>query len=44
MDYSTITDAVDFTTVGAAIITVFAAVALAKVALAGGRKLLSAIR
>lgn len=41
---SAITGAVDFSTVVAGIGTVFAAVVLVKVAMAGGRKLIAAIR
>ena len=41
---STITDAVDFATIVTGIGAVFAAVVVVKVAMAGGRKLIGAIR
>ena len=43
-DYSGILDAVDFATAATAIIAIFGLVAVMKVAMAGGRKVLGAIR
>lgn len=43
-DYTAITDAVDFTDVATAIVTVLAAVALVLIAFKGGKLLLAAIR
>lgn len=42
--YAGITEAVDFTTAATAIVAIFGLVAVMKVAMAGGRKVLGAIR